>query len=98
MTNYYVVWNLQGEILKETVQCNLLYYLWCNLRYGPCQLMSRICDLDIHVFKCLYLLMCKVYESETQYAHWTYSGEHVVKIRRRGLNRNTGNVVNKFLH
>ena len=69
-----------------------------QLRYGPCQLVSRICDLDIHVFKCLYLLMCKVYESETLYAHWTYSGEHVVKSRRRGLNRNTGNVVNKFLH
>ena len=69
-----------------------------GLRYGPCQLVSNICDLDIHVFKCLYLLMCKVYASETLHAHWTYSGEHVVKSRRRGLNRNTGNVVNKFLH
>ena len=60
--------------------------------------LSRICDLDIHVFKCLYLLKYKVYESETQYAHWAYSGEHVVKIRRRGLNRKAGNAVIKVLH
>ena len=57
-----------------------------------------MCDFDIHVFKCFYLLKCNVYESETQYAHWAYSGEHVVKIGRRDRDRKTGNVVINVLH
>ena len=71
---------------------------YCEIQMIKGGSQSKICDLDIHVFKCLYLLKCKVYESETLYAHWAYSGEHVVKIWRRGLNRKTGNVVLNVLH